>query len=84
MYRTSGTVVIRLYEEKYANTTKRKMITRVQHFERGLTFLQNHYSEYIESVLFCMRSRLKPHENPDTDVLNHALKIFATHGCESI
>ena len=30
-----------------------------------------------------MRSRLKPHENPeDNDVLNHTLKIIATHGWE--
>ena len=53
------------------------------YFYRGLTFLQNHFSEYIESVLSCMRSRLKPHENPeDNDVLNHTLKIIATHGWE--
>ena len=53
------------------------------YFDRGLTFLQNHFSEYIESVLSCMRSRLKPHENPeDNDVLNHTLKIIATHGWE--
>ena len=32
-----------------------------------------------------MHSRLKPHENPeDTAVLNHALKIIATHGWEKM
>lgn len=52
------------------------------YFDGGLTYLQNHCSEYIESVLTCFRARIKPQGNPDIDLLNHVVKILATHGWE--
>lgn len=51
-------------------------------YERGLDFLKAHYLEYIDLILTCMRERIKPQGHPDVDLLNHALKILATHGWE--
>lgn len=53
------------------------------HFDQALTFLSNHYVEYIDSVLTCMRDRLKPTgSSEDVDMLEHILKLLATQGWE--
>ena len=75
--------MLRVKDHKEESNHKTYQGVDLTYFDRGLTFLQNHFSEYIESVLSCMRSRLKPRQNPeDNDVLNHTLKIIATHGWE--
>ncbi len=52
------------------------------YYEKGLDFVKAHYLEYIDTVLTCMCKRMKPEDNTESDVLNHAIKILATHGWE--
>ena len=76
-------IMLRVKNQEEESNHKTYQGVHLIYFDRGLIFLQNRFSEYIESVLSCMRSRLKPPENPeDNDVLNHTLKIIATHGWE--
>lgn len=45
------------------------------HYDQGLTFLQQHYSEYIDSVLTCMHNHLKAQQSSeDVDLLNFVVK----------
>ena len=70
-------IMLRVKDHEEESNHKTYQGVDLTYFDRGLTFLQNHFSKYIESVLSCMHSRLKPHENPqDKDVLNHTLKLL--------
>ena len=51
-------------------------------YERGLAFFRDHYLGYINTVQVCIHERIKPRDNPDSDMLNHAIKVLATHGWE--
>lgn len=63
-------VMLRVKDHEEESDHKTYQGVDLTYFDRGLAFLQDHCSEYIESVLSCMHSRLKPYENPeDTDVL---------------
>ena len=76
-------IMLRVKDHEAESDHKTSQGVYLTYFDRRLPLSQNHFSEYTESVLSCMRSHLKPHENPeDNDVLNHTLKIIATHGWE--
>ena len=76
-------IMLRVKDNEEESDRKTYQGIDLTNFDSGLTFLKDHSPEFIESVLSCMRSRLKPHErSEDTVVLNHALKIIATHGWE--
>ena len=73
--------ILRVKDHEEESNHKTYQDVDLTYFDRGLKFLQNHFSKY--TVLSCVRSRLKPHENPeDNYVLNHTLNIIATHGWE--
>ena len=67
-------IMLRVKEESDRKTYQGTDLT---YFDSGLTFLKDHSPEF---VLSCMCSPRESSE--DTVVLNHALKIIATHGWE--
>ena len=72
-------VLLRIKEEDNGEITYQGV--ELIRYSQGLALLKNNYSTYIDSVLSCLRSRLKPENNPeDMETLTHALKIIATHG----
>ena len=53
------------------------------HYQQGWSFIMEHATEYLQSVLDCLHERLKWKKHPeDVLLLNHILKILATHGWE--
>ena len=48
-------------------------------YEEGLTFLDRHKNEYAESVMSCLKDRVKMQH---TSLLTDTLTLLATHGWE--
>ncbi len=46
--------------------------------------IRNNYQGFIDSILYCLRDRLKTRIGSDTETLSDALKILATHGWEKV
>lgn len=74
------TVLLRMKSAQDSATKKTYQGFELLYFERGLTFFEHHYAEYVHSILKCLHDRIKPQGNPDVDLLNHAIKIIAIHG----
>jgi hypothetical protein len=56
----------------------------ITRYDQALAFFKDNYCTYIDSVLACLRDRLRIQDDTydDTDTLSCALKILATHGWE--
>ena len=50
---------------------------KLVHYDEGIDFLTSHKNEIMESVLACLKNRVKAHH---PELLTNALKIFATQG----
>ena len=77
-------VLERITKEDQSNGTKAYTYQGVEivRFDQALASLKNNYGIYIDSILTCLRDRLKLQEVSDIGVLTDALKILATHGWE--
>ena len=53
--------------------------TKLTRYSEGVTFLQSHKNEYVESVISCLRERVKVQH---CNILTHTLALLATQGWE--
>ncbi len=78
-------VLYRIKEDQNGGTSNKiYQNVEITNFDQTLDFLRNNYQGFIDSILYCLRDRLKTRIGSDTETLSDALKILATHGWEKV